>query len=161
MQPLNIKRRRRVSSERRVITARASHRTMAAIIDKLDKSLDDIIEGSQEKMKKKPKASGPGVFSRLGKSKGGRGAGGRQSGGNSVPPDGYVCNICGLAGHWIQQCPSKDWGGDGGRGAGGGRGRGQGASRGAKGGSVPDDYVCKICGIPGHWIQQCRSSSLE
>lgn len=21
------------------------------------------------------------------------------------PPDGYVCKVCGIAGHWIQQCP--------------------------------------------------------
>mmetsp|Transcript_31599 Transcript_31599/g.64321 ORF Transcript_31599/g.64321 Transcript_31599/m.64321 type:complete len:272 (-) Transcript_31599:107-922(-) len=25
----------------------------------------------------------------------------------STPPDGYVCHLCGQAGHWIQQCPSK------------------------------------------------------
>ena len=23
------------------------------------------------------------------------------------PPDGYVCNCCNIAGHWIQQCPQK------------------------------------------------------
>lgn len=26
----------------------------------------------------------------------------------SVPPDGYVCNLCGVAGHWIQQCSQKE-----------------------------------------------------
>eukprot|EP00980_Cylindrotheca_fusiformis_P001402 scaffold345_cov134-Cylindrotheca_fusiformis.AAC.13 len=25
----------------------------------------------------------------------------------STPPDGYVCNVCGVAGHWIQQCSKK------------------------------------------------------
>jgi hypothetical protein len=23
------------------------------------------------------------------------------------PPDGYVCNLCKVSGHWIQQCPEK------------------------------------------------------
>lgn len=25
----------------------------------------------------------------------------------SNPPDGYLCNLCGVAGHWIQQCSAK------------------------------------------------------
>mmetsp|Transcript_19051 Transcript_19051/g.28345 ORF Transcript_19051/g.28345 Transcript_19051/m.28345 type:complete len:224 (-) Transcript_19051:3818-4489(-) len=25
----------------------------------------------------------------------------------STPPEGYVCNVCNTAGHWIQQCPNK------------------------------------------------------
>ena len=25
----------------------------------------------------------------------------------STPPEGYVCNLCGVAGHWIQQCDQK------------------------------------------------------
>jgi hypothetical protein len=25
----------------------------------------------------------------------------------SAPADGYLCSICGVAGHWIQQCPEK------------------------------------------------------
>lgn len=25
----------------------------------------------------------------------------------SVPPEGYVCNLCGVSGHWIQQCSQK------------------------------------------------------
>lgn len=29
----------------------------------------------------------------------------------STPPDGYVCRACGDAGHWIQQCQSKQGGG--------------------------------------------------
>ncbi|CAB9498291.1 expressed unknown protein [Seminavis robusta] len=23
------------------------------------------------------------------------------------PPDGYVCNLCKITGHWIQQCPTR------------------------------------------------------
>jgi len=25
----------------------------------------------------------------------------------SVPPEGYICKVCGVAGHWIQQCSAK------------------------------------------------------
>ena len=82
----------------------------------------------------------------------------------SGPPNGYVCRICNIPGHWIQQCPMKN--------------RSNQTqipynyrckicgksdhliyqcplkyhptiSR------VPTNYVCHICGIPGHWIQNC------
>lgn len=26
---------------------------------------------------------------------------------STVPPDGYVCKICAIPGHWIQQCPLR------------------------------------------------------
>ncbi|KAI2498655.1 Zinc knuckle [Fragilaria crotonensis] len=26
----------------------------------------------------------------------------------STPPDGYTCNLCGIPGHWIQQCETRD-----------------------------------------------------
>eukprot|EP00566_Odontella_aurita_P015790 CAMPEP_0113565408 /NCGR_PEP_ID=MMETSP0015_2-20120614/22160_1 /TAXON_ID=2838 /ORGANISM="Odontella" /LENGTH=278 /DNA_ID=CAMNT_0000467601 /DNA_START=135 /DNA_END=971 /DNA_ORIENTATION=+ /assembly_acc=CAM_ASM_000160 len=26
----------------------------------------------------------------------------------SAPPQGYVCKLCGVAGHWIQQCPERE-----------------------------------------------------
>ncbi len=26
----------------------------------------------------------------------------------SIPPDGYTCSLCGIPGHWIQQCETKD-----------------------------------------------------
>ena len=47
------------------------------------------------------------------------------------------------------------WSGDG---FGGGRGRGGGGRGGPKPpprGKPPDDYVCRLCGVPGHWIQVC------
>jgi len=25
----------------------------------------------------------------------------------TFPPDGYICNLCGVSGHWIQQCTQK------------------------------------------------------
>jgi hypothetical protein len=33
--------------------------------------------------------------------------------GRKLPPGDYVCNLCGIAGHWIQQCPTKDSAGAG------------------------------------------------
>ena len=30
-----------------------------------------------------------------------------KSKGESFPPEGYVCNLCGVSGHWIQQCSQK------------------------------------------------------
>ncbi|KAL7542540.1 hypothetical protein ACHAXR_012134 [Thalassiosira sp. AJA248-18] len=29
---------------------------------------------------------------------------------DSTPPDGYVCRLCSIAGHWIQVCPTKKTG---------------------------------------------------
>lgn len=26
----------------------------------------------------------------------------------TIPPDGYTCSLCGIPGHWIQQCETKD-----------------------------------------------------
>eukprot|EP00941_MAST-03F_sp_MAST-3F-sp1_P005086 g5086.t1 len=50
------------------------------------------------------------------------------------PPDTYTCNMCGVKGHWIQQCPQ----------------RGGGSSN-----APPANYVCNKCGIPGHYIKDC------
>ena len=57
------------------------------------------------------------------------------------PPGNYVCRLCGVPGHWIEQCskfqPRKEM---------------------FKiiGHSVPPkNYVCNLCHQPGHWIQHC------
>ena len=47
------------------------------------------------------------------------------------PPKGYVCNCCGIEGHWIFNCPTAGTGGP------------------------PGDYVCHLCGIAGHWRNEC------
>jgi len=61
---------------------------------------------------------------------------------NTVPPNGYVCKLCKIPGHWIQSCPDaplypipRD------------------PNR--KITIPPDGYVCRLCSIPGHWIQNC------
>ena len=145
----------------------------------------------------------------------GPGAGGRLLGPGGrdfkPPPQGYTCRICGVPGHWIQQCPTIEGekgsaaqqqqhgmmlqqqrvmfgpgGPPGGFPAGPG---GMGAGRpgfpphgtimasgpvhgappmmmmmGSGGGAPPPGggpkpppagYLCKICKIPGHWIDDC------
>ena len=52
----------------------------------------------------------------------------------SQPPNNYVCRICNIPGHWIQQCPSK---------------------YDPRLSQAPSSYICRICNIPGHWIQNC------
>ena len=47
------------------------------------------------------------------------------------PPKGYVCNCCGIEGHWIFNCPTAGTGGP------------------------PGDYLCHLCGIAGHWRNEC------
>ena len=88
----------------------------------------------------------------------------------SRPPNGYVCRICNIPGHWIQQCPLKrtfaqrqthipyDY-----------RCKICGKSDHfiyqcplkyqPTVSNIPADYVCHICGIPGHWIQNCPEKS--
>ncbi|KAL1916272.1 uncharacterized protein VTP21DRAFT_5889 [Calcarisporiella thermophila] len=43
-----------------------------------------------------------------------------------VPPEGYICKICGIQGHFIHDCPKK-----------------------------AENYVCHICKQPGHLIKDC------
>lgn len=60
-----------------------------------------------------------------------------------LPPGNYICRLCGVPGHWIEQCSrfqrKKD-------------------STGSLNGPIkppPDSYICNLCHQPGHWIQQC------
>lgn len=58
------------------------------------------------------------------------------------PPGNYVCRLCGVPGHWIEQCskfqPKRD------------------LLKGGSGASAPPrNYICNLCHQPGHWIQQC------
>ena len=55
----------------------------------------------------------------------------------SQPPPNYLCRICNIPGHWIQQCPSK---------------------HNSRVPQVPSNYICNKCGIPGHWIQNCPNN---
>jgi hypothetical protein len=45
---------------------------------------------------------------------------------DGIPPDGYICRVCHIAGHYVHKCPENTK-------------------------SVPDGYICRICGIPGHY----------
>lgn len=81
---------------------------------------------------------------------------------SAFPPGNYVCRLCSIPGHWIEQCelfephngfiniPAPPIQGP------------AAASTGKTrfGGGVfstppPASYVCKLCNEPGHWIQQC------
>ncbi len=78
-----------------------------------------------------------------------------------TPGPGYVCNICGVPGHWIADCPRKAAGSSA-----------SSASCGSDDAASlrpqasvgvprqqsrlpPDGYICNACKVPGHWIQQC------
>lgn len=58
------------------------------------------------------------------------------------PPGNYVCRLCGIPGHWIEQCskfqPKRDL-----------------LKGGAGTNAPPRNYICNLCHQPGHWIQQC------
>ena len=85
-------------------------------------------------------------------------------GARHVPGPDYVCNICGVAGHWISDCPRKQ------RADGAGGGSNQNGIPGNTGPGLlgarpkttrpghsapPEGYTCNACGIKGHWIQRC------
>lgn len=57
------------------------------------------------------------------------------------PPGNYVCRLCGVPGHWIEQCsrfqPRKD------------------LPKGPGHSIPPKNYICNLCHQPGHWIQHC------
>ena len=52
------------------------------------------------------------------------------------PPPHYVCNICHLPNHWIQDCPNKP-------------------PPSADSDVPPASYVCKKCHQPGHYVRLC------
>lgn len=77
-----------------------------------------------------------------------------------APGPGYVCNICGVPGHWIADCPRKAAGSTGSPDSRDTGGAGVGTQVGAAVSRrqlrpPPDGYVCNACKVPGHWIQQC------
>ena len=50
----------------------------------------------------------------------------------SVPPGDYVCKLCGIPGHWLDNCPRK-----------------------GEPKPPPPGYSCRLCNRPGHWIRDC------
>lgn len=81
---------------------------------------------------------------------------------SAFPPGNYVCRLCNIPGHWIEQCElfEPHVGSSNGftspthgtAAANVGRARFGG---GAFSSPPPASYVCKLCNEPGHWIQQC------
>lgn len=77
------------------------------------------------------------------------GLGGCGNRGQPPPPGNYICRLCGVPGHWIEQCtkfqPKNGFplSGPSGR------------MTESRLGVPPSNYVCNLCHQPGHWIQQC------
>lgn len=103
----------------------------------------------------------------------------QSSGGSSVfssgrtllPPGNYVCRLCNVAGHWIDQCikfqPKDASASASGSSSSGSNIPGQLPPMLGPGPTpnyrppaylskpVPSNYLCNLCNRPGHWIQQC------
>lgn len=60
---------------------------------------------------------------------------------SSVPPGNYICRLCNIPGHWIEQCAKFQ--------------PKLGKSDLVKSSMPPKNYICNLCHRPGHWIQQC------
>lgn len=76
----------------------------------------------------------------------------------SRPPGNYVCRLCGVSGHWIDECkmfqpksmkdtPSST--------ASAKTASGKHVGNSFKSIPPPPGYICNLCEQPGHWIQQC------
>jgi len=69
-----------------------------------------------------------------------------------LPPGNYICRLCGISGHWIEQCslfqpkgqPNKMTKEKTGL-----------ASTSFKSIPPPSGYICNLCHQPGHWLQHC------
>ena len=61
-----------------------------------------------------------------------------------IPPPGYVCKLCNIEGHFIQECPDSS-----------GNTFGRHSNSYDKNGAPPPGYVCNICKVSGHWIEKC------
>lgn len=70
---------------------------------------------------------------------------GRPNNRGHLPPGNYVCRLCGIPGHWIEQCVKFQRKKD----------APTHTSTAAFAKPPPDSYICNLCHQPGHWIQQC------
>lgn len=80
---------------------------------------------------------------------------------SSKPPRDYVCKLCNCSGHWIKDCrlyqprssaSLKSFG------SGNGSANASAASTGlsaARSNLPPANYICRLCNVSGHWIDQC------
>ena len=74
----------------------------------------------------------------------------------TIPPLDYVCKLCSKTGHWMEDCHyyrphTIQLDPESGRAA---TGMGQARSTGGVP-PPPPNYLCRLCSIPGHWIDQC------
>jgi len=76
---------------------------------------------------------------------------------HQVPPEGYVCRLCNIPGHWIQACPTNS------NNSGGGFNNGMHRNNNTEAHhhQPPEGYICRLCNVPGHWIQVCPSKKMD
>ncbi|KJE89523.1 hypothetical protein CAOG_00974 [Capsaspora owczarzaki ATCC 30864] len=84
------------------------------------------------------------------------------------PPETYVCHVCETPGHWIQECPNRSHNNpanpNGTSSSGPRPARSSGtAHSGAtnRDGIPPPGYLCKVCNIPGHYVESHRTQRSE
>ncbi|KXS16490.1 hypothetical protein M427DRAFT_134102 [Gonapodya prolifera JEL478] len=63
---------------------------------------------------------------------------------NVTPPEGYVCKLCFVPGHFMKHCSLYRE-----------RPRFEGFRKGYSGDVPPENYLCKLCFIPGHFMKNC------
>ena len=104
---------------------------------------------------------------------GGGGGGSFSSGRTLLPPGNYVCRLCNVAGHWIDQCSKfqpKDSSSSSSLSSSSPSSSSSNVTLPPMLGPgptpnyrppaylskpVPSNYLCNLCNRPGHWIQQC------
>lgn len=89
---------------------------------------------------------------------------------NNLPPSDYVCKLCNCDGHWMKDCrlyeprtpPASisSFKSTSSSGSFSGNGNGNGSFSSIQGGNnrtllPPGNYVCRLCNVAGHWIDQC------
>eukprot|EP00124_Ichthyophonus_hoferi_P000769 Ihof_evm11s31 gene=Ihof_evmTU11s31 len=79
-----------------------------------------------------------GNFSYFFGASGAKGAGGRRK---NQPGAGYVCRLCNITGHYIEDCPTNP--------------TPPANKRKTSNDTPPEGYVCRQCNISGHWISDC------
>ncbi|PJF17960.1 hypothetical protein PSACC_02249 [Paramicrosporidium saccamoebae] len=76
---------------------------------------------------------------------------------SNAPPRDYICKLCSIPGHWLKDCHLYEPRGNG-AGGGGRFGHTRATSMSSVGSRTqqpPGNYICRLCGVPGHWIEQC------
>eukprot|EP00128_Syssomonas_multiformis_P001551 Colp12_sorted_trinity150504_noHs@34406 len=79
---------------------------------------------------------------------------------STTPPNGYVCKLCNVPGHWIADC-NLNWNNDPTRVL--AQRMNQLTVSSSNPGIRPPGagYLCKICEIPGHWLADCPLKNVK